>query len=404
MTEEAIDILIVGGGLTGASLMLALANRNLRVRLVDAKPLSDRALPEFDARTLALSPASVRILERLALWPLLVSDATPIDAIHVSERYRFGTARLQRDASEPLGYVLEMQHISRALLHLLDRDAIMAPAELLALDSDAGLATIQYEGCKHLLRAKLVVAADGSWSSVRRLAGLGVQTKAYDQQAIVANIGLNRPHGNVAYERFTSSGPLAMLPMTNQRSALVWALKPVEAIRLMALDDQAFLAELQVTFGYRLGRLIKVGKRASYPLQQMIMPKQVAWPLVFVGNAAHTLHPVAGQGFNLGLRDVAMLAQCILEEGLTADMLTHYQTARQYDQTSIIRFTDGLVSLFSNQTPGLGLVRSLGLAAADNLPVLKRILSRHARGFAGVVPDLACGMDLPLGRHDDTAL
>jgi len=402
--EEQIDILIVGGGLTGATLMLALADHGFKVRLIDAKPLCDRVQPEFDARTLALSPASVRILERLALWPLLKADATPIDAIHVSERYRFGTAYLQKDQDESLGYVLEMQHISSALLQLLDSDKILAPAELRALDVDSGTATLHYEGKDQRVQAKLIVAADGSWSSVRRMAGLRVDSKAYNQQAIVANIGLNRPHANIAYERFTAAGPLAMLPMTSQRAALIWALQPAEATRLMALNDKAFLAELQIAFGYRLGRLIKVGKRSTWPLQQLIMPQQVAWPLVFVGNAAHTLHPVAGQGFNLGLRDVAMLAQCLIETGLNPGTLARYQAARRYDQAAIIRLTDGLVSTFSNAFPGLGLLRSLGLAAADQVPVLKRMLSRHARGFAGVVPDLACGIDLKPGRHDDKAV
>ena len=404
MTDDLIDILIVGGGLTGASLMLALAKHGFRVRLIDARPLTDRVQPEFDARTLALSPASVRILERLALWPLLKADATPIDTIYVSEQYRLGTARLQRDTTESLGYVLEMQHISRALVQLLDKDAIMAPAELRALDVDKGQATVYHDGHEQLIQARLIVAADGSWSTVRRLAGLRVQTKAYDQQAIVANIGLNRPHGNAAYERFTSNGPLAMLPMTEQRAALIWAMKPEQATRLMALDDKAFLAGLQLNFGYRLGRLIKVGRRSTWPLQQMIMPQQVAWPLVFVGNAAHTLHPVAGQGFNLGLRDVAMLAQFLVEQGLSAETLTNYQAARHYDQSAIIRMTDGLVTTFSNSLPGLGSLRSMGLALADQLPGLKRILARHARGFAGVVPDLVCGMDLTPGRHDEQAL
>jgi 2-octaprenyl-6-methoxyphenol hydroxylase len=394
VTEEQIDILIIGGGLTGATLMLALAGRGFSLRLVDTNALCDRVNPDFDARTLALSPASIRILNQLDLWPLLAPDATPIETIHVSEQGRFGVTHLQRDALEPLGYVVEMQHINRGLMRLLDQDAILAPAELIALDRSSGVATIKQGEQEQRLRPKLIVAADGSWSTVRRLADLKVNMKLFNQQAIVTNIGLTRSHNNGAFERFTSSGPLAMLPMTDHRASLVWALRPKEANRLMALEEMAFLKELQRAFGYRLGRLERVGKRVTYPLQQMIMPKQILWPLVFVGNAAHTLHPVAGQGFNLGLRDVATLAQCLIHHGINPEMLERYQSMRHYDQSAIIHGTTGLVSLFTHPLPGLGFLRSLGLTAIDNMPSFKKCLSRHASGFAGTVPDLACGIEL----------
>lgn len=398
MNEESVDILIAGGGLTGATLLLALSGRGFRVRLVDVNAFEDRMKPDFDVRTLAISPASVRILDQLGLWSLLAADATPIDAIEVSERNRFGMAHLKRNTSEPLGYVLEMPHINRALMQLLNKDELLAPAELVAIDRDSGIVTIKEGDVERFLRPTLIVAADGSSSSVRRLADFRVNLKSWPQKAIVANIGLKRPHQNMAFERFTASGPLAMLPMTQQRSALVWALKPEDATRLMALDEAAFLKELQLAFGYRLGRFCRVGARKTWPLQQLVMPKQTEWPFVFVGNAAHTLHPVAGQGFNLGLRDVAMLAQSIIEKGLNPDMLAHYQAARKYDQSAIIRVTQGLVGLFTCSWPGMGQMRSLGLVAFDNLPFLKQTLSRHTQGFAGVVPDLACGIALQSGE------
>ena len=402
MAERHVDILIIGGGLTGATLMLALAERGYSTLLVEAKPLSNRVRADFDARTLALAPASIRILKMLNIWPLLQEYSTPINTIHVSEQHRFGSARLHADEQEPLGHVVEMQYINRALHRLLDQRHTIAPAKLIALDYSKGTATIKTNADEFTVKAKLIVAADGTDSSVRHFCGIAAQNKEYGQQAIVANIGLARAHQQHAYERFTSSGPLALLPMTDLRASLVWSLQPVDAERLMESSETDFLKALQQTFGYRLGRFIKVGQRVIYPLRQVIMHRQVLEKVVFVGNAAHTLHPVAGQGFNLGLRDVATLAQCIVKEGLSAEMLKKYQNARSADQNAIIRFTDGLIELFTRRLPGLGISRSAGLIALDNSAVLKNMLKRYARGFGGVTPDLVCGIQL--FRGDDVSI
>ncbi len=399
MAERQVDILIVGGGLIGATLMLALTDLGYNVLLVEAKPFSNRVRTDFDARTLALAPASVRILKMLKIWPLLEEDATPIQTIHVSERGCFGTAQLQSEENNALGYVVEMQHINRALHTLINEKQIIAPAELIDLDSVNGTATIQSAAGEFTVQARLIVASDGADSSVRQLCRLPTKTKDYQQMAVVANIGLARSHHNHAYERFTPSGPLALLPMTGLRASLVWALPPHEAERLTASSEHDFLKALQHAFGYRLGRLVKVGQRVNYPLRQVVMPESVSGAVVFVGNAAHTLHPVAGQGFNLGLRDVATLAQCVAQEGLDSNMLQTYQQTRRYDQAAITQFTDGLIELFTSRVPGLGLVRGVGLIALDNVAVLKKILARHARGFAGIVPDLVCGIPLQAGEH-----
>jgi len=395
-----VDILIVGGGLIGASLMLALANTRYRVALVDATPFSFRVQSNFDERSLALSPASVRILEMLNVWPLLAPDACPIETIHVSERFGFGHAQLRGDGQSPLGYVAEMQHINRALYQCLDLSQVFAPAQLVALDTAEGVATIQKDAEHFRIKAQLIVAADGSESSVRAFCGVTAQVKAFNQQAIVANIGLARSHHHIAYERFTLSGPLALLPMTGNRVSMVWALEPDEASRVMGLNDDDFLRELQRTFGYRLGRFKRVGLRVSYPLRQVICQEQVVGPVVFIGNAAHTLHPVAGQGFNLGLRDVAMLAQCISHQGLSPAMLAHYQQQRDRDQHSMIRLTDGLIQLFTSNIPGMAIARRAGLLALDQIPALKAILARYARGFAGIAPDLVCGIPLTENEHE----
>jgi len=394
-----IDILIVGGGLTGAALMLALANQGFSCLLVEANSFSDQLEAHFDARSLAISPASVRILQMLDAWPLLQDNAAAIETIHVSEQHHFGTARLQGEANNPLGYVLEIHHINRALYQLLDPKTLMAPGKLSAIDATTGVATITRSTGDTTLRARLIVAADGTNSSVRALCGLTTEIKDYTQHAIVANIGLSRPHQQCAYERFTSTGPLALLPLTGLRSSLVWAMPPLEAERLMALPDAEFLTHLQRTFGYRLGRFMRTGQRVVYPLKQVLMPQQVTGKVVFVGNAAHTLHPVAGQGFNLGLRDVAMLAQCIVREGLGPEMLLTYQQSRRHDQTVITRLTNGLVDLFTSQVPGMSLARSVGLMAVDNILLLKKLLARYARGYAGITPDLVCGIALQSPPH-----
>lgn len=394
MIEKQVDILIVGGGLTGAILLLALAGKGYSTLLIDANSFSDKVRADFDARTLALSPASVRILQMLNIWSLLQQDATVIETIHVSEQHRFASAHLQSQPDKPLGYVVEMQHINRALYQLLDEQKLLVPARLTVLNKSEGLATISTQRGDILVHAELIVAADGTESAVRRLSALPVKTKDYQQQAIVANIGLARSHKNKAYERFTFSGPLALLPMTENRASLVWALDPADTERLMALNESDFLSALQKVFGYRLGRFVRVGKRVIYPLRQVTMPEQTAWPLVFIGNAAHTLHPVAGQGFNLGLRDVATLAQCIVQQGLNEVMLRNYQQMRQHDEVAITRLTDGLIEIFTSRLPGMALARSLGLIAIDNLAILKRCLTRYTRGFAGTTPDLVCGITL----------
>lgn len=400
---EQVDILIIGGGLTGATLMLALADKGYSCLLVDTHSLTNKITSNFDARSLALSPASVRILQMLKLWSLIEPDASAIKTIHVSEQGRFGGARLTSSQDKSLGYVVETQHINRALFALLDKDKIVAPAQLSALSKTEGIATIKTQTGERVIKAELIVAADGSDSMVRKLSKIPIKAKTYAQHAIVANIGLKRDHLGNAYERFTASGPLALLPMTQSRAALVWAMNPTLAKQLQQASGKQFLAELQKAVGYRLGRFQQVGKRAIFPLQHLTMPKKTAWPLVFVGNAAQTLHPVAGQGFNLGLRDVAALAQCIIQFGLDEQMLEHYQMMRQHDTNAISYLTRGLVELFTSRLPGLPFTRSIGLIAIDNFAFLQRCLVHYASGYAGVTPDLVCGIALNTKEGHESA-
>ena len=394
MANRHIPILIIGGGLTGASLMLALEKVGYRALLVEAKPFSQQAPEELDARSLALAPASERILKMLDIWPLLEKDAESIETIHISERRTFGSARLRHQEQTALGYVLEIQHINRALHQLISPKQMIAPGVLTQLNATEGTATIQTPEGDIKIQADLIVAADGTHSTVRKLCDLPIKTKSYGQHAIAANIQLARDHHHQAYERFTATGPLALLPMTKRRASLVWALEPSEAERLAHVSESDFIHELQTAFGYRLGRFTNVGKRAIYPLKQIIMPSQVKDRVVFLGNAAHTLHPVAGQGFNLGLRDVASLAQCIAQQGLGSDMLESYLATRRSDHQIITRLTDGLIELFNSKLPGMSILRGAGLIGFDNTSFLKNLLARYARGFAGITPDLVCGIAL----------
>lgn len=404
MVEKQVDILIIGGGLTGATLMLALQGLGLSIMLVESKPFSEKVQPDFDARSLALSPASKSILNNLGVWDILAEFTTPIHKIHVSDQHRFGMSRLESDGLNPLGYVVEMQHINRALYELLIKDQLLAPATLKAINTQEQTAVVTSAQGDVSIHARLIVAADGAESAVRKFCELPVKIKNYNQHAIVTNIGLEKPHEGRAYERFTTDGPLALLPMSDRRMSLVWAMAPDKADALLSLPEKAFLAELQKAFGYRLGRFIKTGKRVSYPLKQTLMEQQVKWPVIFIGNAAHTLHPVAGQGFNLGLRDVATLAQCIAKDGLSSDTINEYLSLRGHDQKMITRLTDGLIQVFTSKFPGIGVARNLGLIALDNIPALKNLLSRYARGFGGAIPDLVCDIALTGGTSNEPSV
>lgn len=395
MSDYSVDIVIIGGGLIGATLLHALNATGLRCLLVDAHGLQERIDVDFDARSIALSSASVRILQMLKLWSGIAPAASVIKHIHVSEQGRFGSACLQND-DQPLGYVVEMQLLHQALRRIMDLNTLLAPARLVAFDKEQRIATVIHEGQSLTIQGRLFVAADGSDSLMRQWCQLPCESKTYDHHALVANIGLARPHHDGAYERFTTTGPLALLPLGPQRMALVWSMLPEEAVRLSQVSDTEFLQTLTRTFGYRLGRLVKVGRRVIFPLKQVITLQQPKEGVIFIGNAAHTLHPVAGQGFNLGLRDVAMLVQLLMQHGLDdqTHLLTCYRQARQHDHTAITRLTDLLVQVFTHQHPTIALARQAGLMTLDNNRFLKRLLARYASGLAGVIPDLVCGIPL----------
>jgi 2-octaprenyl-6-methoxyphenol hydroxylase len=405
-----VDIAIAGGGLVGASLALALSQLDLKVVLIEAHPFGTEGQPSFDDRTTALSNGSRRIFEGIGVWPLIEREATPIRRIHISDRGRFGFARL--DAREQglaaLGFVVINRTMGAALWHQLAAQAvtILAPARVTAVELQDGCRTLrcQLSDTQSLtVEAKLVIAADGARSTVREAAGIGAKTWDYDQMALVTNVFTQRFHDYVAYERFTADGPLAVLPMSEGRSGLIWTLKPDLATAAAALDDAAFLARLQDTFGFRLGRFTRVGARQLYPLSLTRSDEHVGPRLAIIGNAAQALHPIAGQGFNLGLRDAASLAE-VLADAQTQNatsfdagdglLLDRYRAWREADRGRIVGFTDGLVRLFTQPFGPAKLLRDVGLLAFDLMPAAKDALSQLSLGAAGRIPRLARGARL----------
>ncbi len=400
------DLIVVGGGMVGAGLAIALSGQGLRLALIDAHAPGDPGQAGYDDRAIALAYGSRRIFEGMGLWPAMAPGAEPICDIHVSDRGHFGFTRLSAAEEQvpALGYVATARRIGQALLARLracaDVDWI-APAQVVAVASDdiAAHVTIEDQSGSRVLNAALLVAADGGRSFVREQLGLPMRQWQYGQSAVIANVTPGQPHHNVAYERFTDSGPLAMLPMSEGRCALVWTVRDEQLEGVMALDDAGFVAAVQERFGYRLGRFRRVGKRASYPLQLLRVQESVRQRIAIIGNAAHTLHPIAGQGFNLGLRDVAALAEEVTQarqaqQDIGVDsVLAAYEDWRLAEQRNVALATDGLARLFSNPLPPLRLGRNLGLLAMDLLPPARHALARAAMGLAGRLPRLGRGLD-----------
>jgi 2-octaprenyl-6-methoxyphenol hydroxylase len=406
------DVAIVGGGMVGASLGVALAPLNLRVALIEAIAHNAAAQPSFDERTTALSNGSRRILETIGVWSALDALATPIAKIHVSDQGRFGFARI--DAAEQglpaMGYVVANRALGSALWSRLAPATglkVFCPAEVSQVTAAEQAVRIEIAeaGATTAIDAKLIVAADGAQSAVRSAFGVAADVRDYGQTAVITTVLPQRFHDNVAYERFTPSGPLALLPLDGGRCTLVLTLTKEAAQSAMAWSDQEFLAEVQRRFGFRLGRFLKVGRRHPYPLSLTQAQKTSAPRCVIIGNAAQGLHPVAGMGFNLGLRDVASLAELIADSaartaaGGTADagdakLLAEYDAWRSADRRGVIGFTDGLVRVFSNPLSAVRRLRNLGLLAFDLLPPAKSALSRLSTGGGGRIPKLARGVAL----------
>ncbi|MCW5587676.1 MAG: 2-octaprenyl-6-methoxyphenyl hydroxylase, partial [Chromatiales bacterium] len=376
--DPAYDLIIVGGGMVGASLAIALAGRGLRMALIEAYPPGVDGQPSYDDRAIALAYGSSRIFDAMGVWPAMRGSAEPIHDIHVSDRGHFGFTRLAaEDEGVPaLGYVITARELGRVLLEQLPQVGsldVIAPARLLGF-VDAGdrvSVEVERDGLVSTLESRLLVAADGGNSTIRERLDVPVQRWQYGQSAVVTNITPAQAHRNVAYERFTDSGPVALLPMSEGRCAVVWTVLDAQVDEVLGLDDGQFLAAFQQRFGYRLGRFEKVGKRAAYPLSLLRARESVRGRVVVIGNAAHTLHPIAGQGFNLGIRDVAALAEVIDAASAAGSdigapaVLATYEAWRQAEQRNVALATDGLARLFTNPLSLVRMGRNLGLLAME---------------------------------------
>ncbi|MEP0203850.1 MAG: 2-octaprenyl-6-methoxyphenyl hydroxylase [Halioglobus sp.] len=407
--QQPRHIVIAGGGMVGVSLALMLGHElpsDIRITLVESFALPEDTgapayHPSFDARSTALSYSSCAIYEQMGVWPDLAQWVCPIATVHVSNRGRFGSTLLsaQDYGWDALGYVVENAWLGRALLYALrqqERVELINPANVAAATPMGESVELSIEGDDNdTLTADLLVVADGADSSLRKALGVGTSEKPYGQSALIANIALGKGHAGCAFERFTDEGPLALLPLVGvpdakERSALVWTLPPERAAQLMDCSPTDFLQALQSRFGYRLGRLQRVGERFQYPLTLLEAHEQVRQGIVVMGNAAHALHPVAGQGFNLALRDVAQLSACIgqgIEQQRSPgdlSVLKQYQELQADDQRRTIAFSDKVPGLFMHPDPVLSVARDLALAGLDISPPLKRAFVRHAAGIAAM--------------------
>lgn len=394
------DVAIVGGGMVGASLALALADTGLSILLIEGVAPDSTTQPSFDDRTTALGNATRRIFQALGVWPAMAPRAAAIRTIHVSDAGHFGFARLRahEQGIDAFGFVVTNRVIGAALWEKIAQSSVTlrvpAKAERVQITPDGVQLTVM-AGKREEWTARLVVAADGAHSGVRAAAGIDADVEDYDQHAIVANVGADRAQDGTAYERFTPSGPLAMLPLYDGSYGVVWTARPESAQTLLSLGDDEFLRELQARFGWRAGRFTRVGRRASYPLKLSRATTTVATRTVLIGNAAQALHPVAGQGFNLGLRDAAILAEIVANargDVGSAERLEQFSQWRSADRSGVVRFTDGLVKLFGDTRAGMGTLRNLGLLLFDMTPPAKSALARVSAGFGGKTPRLARGL------------
>ncbi len=401
-----VDVAIAGGGLVGASLACALRGTGARVAVVEAATPGAPEPPSFDERYTALAPTTRRFFAALGHWDGLAAAAAPIREIHVSDRGRFGFTRLRahEEGLEALGWVVPNRALGAALLPALEDAALLFRPALLTevLPEPVGITLgVAAEARTERIDAKLLVIADGARSATRDAVGIGLRERYYGQTAIATNVRPDRDLAGRAFERFTADGPLALLPIADGAAAVVWTVPDAAAADLLALPDGEFLARLQTVFGHRLGRLRAVGRRVAYPLAAITAGRFTAARTVVIGNAAHTLHPVAGQGFNLAVRDVAALAESIaaaIREGVdpgTPERLRAYAQARRADYRRTFAFTDGLIRIFSNRLPVLAPLRNGGLVVLDLFPGARRRVLQQAMGRGGRLPRLARG--LPLG-------
>lgn len=401
------DVIIIGGGMVGASLARALASANLRVAVVEATSLDSTRQPSYDDRAIALAYGTRLILEGIGVWPGLEPEVEPIGHIHVSDRGRFGFTRLdhQEQGVDALGYVATGHALGQVLLKGLGQQPnleLFCPASLNSFDlsADGVDVRVSLEDGEQILQGKLLVAADGVNSLVREQLDIRLKEWGYGQTAVISNLTPGIEPVGVAYERFTDAGPMALLPLTGGRYGLVWTLDDADVEEVMGLDEEAFLQRVQGRFGYRLGRFQKAGKRSCYPLKLVRASEHIRQRVALIGNAAHAVHPITGQGFNLGIRDAAVLADVLVDAAKNGQDIGSLQTLERYagwrkrDQEAVALMTDSLVRIFTNPLLPVRVIRNLSMLALDLMPGPKRFLTRQFMGLNGRLPRLSRGRSL----------
>ena len=412
-THNTHDVIIAGAGLAGASFALAAAQGGLRVVVIDPQPFSAQLAPTFDGRSTAIAWSTFRMLETLGLGEALRPHACRMDHILVTDGRRPGAASkppssawLRFDADEigdgnggePLGYMVENRRIRVALAEAVGRSEVevRAPARVRWVEAGPGAATVTLDDGA-VLTAPIVVGAEGRGSTVRRAAGIGTTGWTYDQSGVVATVRLGRDHGNVAHEYFLPGGPFAILPLTDQRASLVWTEPTRRAEALRSASDPAFQAHLMRRFGDFLDGATPEGPRFVYPLSLALAQQLTAPRVALIGDAAHGVHPVAGQGLNMGLKDAAALAEVLIEamrlgEDIGSEIvLDRYARWRRFDNTVLAAGFDAFVRLFSNDIAPVRLARGLGMAAVNRIGPLRRAFMREAGGATGDLPKLLKG-------------
>lgn len=390
------DVVIVGAGLVGSSLAIALSDLPIRIALIEANPQAMQVEPNPDSRPLALTYGSSRILETIGLWPILQKQATPIASVHISDRGHFGFTRIHAKEEQvpALGYVIPasilVAEINQCLLSKNTQNLTLihpAKVENLEFKDPDWQITVKSASTIQTLQAKLVIAADGTYSTIRQLLNIETVSQEHDQAALATIVTLAKPHKQIAYERFTENGALAMLPLPGLRYGCVWTAPKAQIETLATLSDNDFLAELQHYFGYRLGRFLAMTKRQTHPLNKLYAKQPIQSGLALIGNAAHTLHPIAAQGLNLGLREVGALTEMIvkaIKTGQSPGDLALLQAFTKNCQQSIawtMSFTDKLTHLFAHDFFPLAFARNSGLLTLDFLPLLKHRLAKRLMGI-----------------------
>ncbi|USD32943.1 MULTISPECIES: 2-octaprenyl-6-methoxyphenyl hydroxylase [Vibrio] len=388
---KQFDVVIAGGAMAGMTLALAintLSRQPISIAVIEPYKADHQAHPGFDSRSIALSYGTVNILKQFELWEDISKLATAIEHIHVSDRSHAGMTDIDHKAVgvEALGYVVELADIGRLYHDKAAQDpniTLLCPASVNRVERLQEEVHVSLDNGQ-VISGKLLVAADGAVSTCCQQIGLELNEHDFEQVAVIANIKTAQAHQGRAFERFTASGPVALLPMSEQRMSLVWCLSSDDAQRIMSLSEDAFLEELQQAFGWRLGKLEKVGQRADYPLLLRYRSQNTSHRFALVGNAAQTLHPIAGQGFNLGIRDVATLAEAIAnhehDPGVYS-VLRQFKHRRESDRRVTITLTSSLVHIFSNDYLSLRIGRNISLAAMDNIPALKAPLLARTLGL-----------------------